>query len=508
MDDPKYDDLDKLFQSRLKPDKLDASDWNTPPSFVFDDAMDQIDNERKKKRGFFWFWFGLGAAIIVIISIVAYNFVSIQRINQTLATSTPNIDKITEIEYASSNTNIDTEYQGNMNSESDYLEANFKAELDKKTANIVETNGSSNSSKNKLVKNQKASTLPIIAKNETTVASKQAIKTINNQASSNNLFSNSTSKGNLSTPSTVLNPKESRELSLNINKLLLPTPLLISDQEILPTSIDFYFHEEKKEVHSNQDVRINAFAGVLLSSFSMTNLVDSPFSLTGYEDYQQGITVGLGLEKPITDNLFSTLDLSYNRVNNTSQYIQDMSYIKSNEVVGMDGNMMYQTDYTIESTMGRFAGSLDIPLDNMDFTDGELVENSTAIKQRFDIFSSNIGLGYKLVHKSRFDFSVLGSVGLNYILNLEEDLNTQIFIDDVMMKNKSIINESLTKSNRFYASIFGGFRLQYRTSDRLSLSLNAGLERAITTMRKCATDKEPATYINNRRISIGASYTF
>ena len=532
MDDPKYDDLDKLFQSRLSSDKTDSNDWNTPPAFVFDNAMDQVDADKKRKRGAFWIWF-LGAALLLsIVGIVIYNFVSIQKINQSLADTEQT--ELTKKESITTNTNQITTQSlsaSKIVTEKQLNKVSTTNTVDNQMEGLAKSKASVNKASIQSATIQKTTPTKTTSQNITNNSSSHQNGQINTKKADVNQSFVNTATGSGTAMSTVLTntikPVSTSEINnndiVNVNKEELTTRqsttviekiqslsngLLALDQDILPISSAFYFQAQPGESQSNNVLTFNAFGGILMSSFSMTNLVDSPFSLTGYEDYQRGYFVGIGANKNINDRLFALLDVAYNRVNNLSEYQEQMSYDKENETMDAFGNNMYTTDYTIESTMGRFSGDVDIPIGVMDFSDGQLIENNTAITQRFDIISSNLGLGYTVLRKSNLELAFIGSIGANYILNLEEDMDTEIFIEDMMMKNKSIMNTSLQKSNRIYGSINGGIRLQYRVNNRFGLSLNAGLERAITTMRKCATDKEPATYINNRKLSLSANYSF
>ena len=85
MEDDKYDKLDKLFQSRLGDEGQEAEEWNTPPAYLLDGALDIVNEDYHKKRRAFWIWISIGLLLLGFTGGMVYSHFTIQDLNQKIS---------------------------------------------------------------------------------------------------------------------------------------------------------------------------------------------------------------------------------------------------------------------------------------------------------------------------------------------------------------------------------------------------------------------------------------
>lgn len=295
--------------------------------------------------------------------------------------------------------------------------------------------------------------------------------------------------------------------------MLFPMNLLQRDLEVLKNERAFLqspaLAPAKETIDPAEISNLSAyvFLGSQLSSYRMTGPKVTSSKLKNYDNLYAGIQVGGGIEKGVSDRWTVFGDLSYQKINNTSYYSEAMTYEKDKEVFGADGQCTYTMDYQVETPMGVQSRSISMDMTNVSINDQELIQNVSDIEHSLDVFSSSLGLRYRVLGNRKWGVNLFSAISGNYIVGIQEDMKTKIYYQTLMLMEKDAVNTSLKSVNRFYASVSGGIDLSYQLSDHFRLGVSGGYDHSLNSLRR--TDVSgPKTYVSNVRSSLNLAYHF
>mgnify|MGYP002856962511 CR=1 FL=1 len=477
MDNSKYDDLDKLFQSRLKDENVVKEDWNKPPRAVFDGALASLSNDRNKKRKRFLIWF-LGAIIgtgILLISL--HTCQRLQNLETTIST-------------------LQTEQQ-------EYNNQTNQAKLQNNIAAIP------SDEQDKPSNNLEASKMidPPVIHSDSKGAATHGLY---NQTSSYLVKQEQTT--NEKEPEQII---EQSTIEVQKDNVMIQSPMLVQRKYsiVYDHAIPKIHNVVTASVKRSSDgfvpgIFLYALAGMNASTIRMTNTEGADFSLTGYERYYADLFAGAGLAYEFNDKWAIDLQATYNRMHVKSTFEDDILYDESKEIIDDQGNIHFDSDYDIFTVMGRQSGYLSLVVDKDQIDDQEKMTNLTTIDNSFRTVGLSLGSLYTPVSKERFTFSIGAGVQYNYIIQLEEQMETSISYNSALLFQESLQVKPKENTNRNFWSLYGNIRLGYELSDHFGIKLDIASAHSLSSIRKTSGPADSKTYINNLRTALMFYYAF
>lgn len=511
MENNKYTELDKFFKSRLN--KAPETDWNTPPFSILDDALDQIAMQEPPKRRVGFLWFISGAVMLSVIVAVVYNIHRINHIQHDLtrlqSSKIQNVDEseINKLQHSDALKKYEESY-ANVVSPSEVISP--KVVL---TENYEAKGMTFNESKleRSLVNKKRIS--PVDKKNELNTQLSHALtKSDDLELTSRGISNSQLSSGqSLSQDDRsyvfipLISTKNNQALpSQSIGSVHSKDSLISSDIQLNPV-LDPNNDNDNK---NNNPLSLFLTTGVLQSCIKMTNVTESSYSLTEYDQWNTGYFAGLGLLKRVNNQFTLSTALTYNRTNNNSLFQDNMNYNIDNMITQPDGSVLYESNIYVESPMATYNDKIALRLLDDQVANGEVLNNKTKIKETYHYLKLSANIGYELfnINKLRGAFSL--DLGINYMIAANQSLNTQIYHWDDMIMTNLLENEIGSQVNRLHLSSMLRFGLDYSITDKMLLGVELGYEKGLSSMRQYSNSSLPKAYINSIRTGLRLGYSF
>jgi hypothetical protein len=475
MDQKKYDELDKLFQSRLKNDKLIQEEWNTPPKTVFDGAMTELDKKKKYRKVIFWI-----IALLILTGFIGFTINNLNRINQ-LENTIANYKSSEKLNVATPENN---EKELFNNTQIDNKQITGAIEKNKTSAKIT---GDS--------KDAKFQFIPIIQNNT-------GQEYIQNDRRSDLAGISSNLENKDAANRAIINRHMNNTGSLaSVNNGISKAASVIS----VPMRI---LSIERNVEQNKSSILTYIMSGLNATTIRMTNTEGASFSLTEYERYYADIYAGAGVEYQLNPRWAIDFNASYNRMHVKSVFEDEIIYDKSKEMIDNQGMSYYDDDYDIYSVMGRFTGNLNFDLEQSTPNDQDNLLNRTTIDNSFSTLGLSLGSLYSPFQNDRLRISVGAGLSYHHLINIREEMEATITHESGLMVQESISIDAIEKANRNYWSIYGNVRFSYAVNADFGIKLDLSSAHSINSIRKTTMDAEPHTFINNLRSGLLFYYKF
>jgi len=508
MDNKKYDDLDKLFQSRLKKDQIVEEDWNKAPKSAFEGAMSIIDKQKRKKRRILFLWILFAGLLIGFTYITINNFNKINHLENTIASMESDNEALNAYQDNTKESSIKkllpTNSTGNAEQNVESIMHDFPDKMQiKSQGNIVSANAINrkvkgfdtnkrNVDQNRQVENQKQNIAPNSLIGE-------QINDVNNS----NSFIDQVAE--------IMIPEGIGEKHNSIPTI----PLLSILKHKLVNKKEYLIPMEAKQLPGLVEEhcepfpwKLYALGGVNASTIKMTNTEGADFTLTGYERYYSDAFTGFGLEYNFNPRWSVDLQVNYNKLHVKSSFEDEISYDSSLEVIDNQGNAKYESGYDVFTVMGRQSGEMSFALKDINIADKDEFMNQTLIDNSFETFGISLASNYKLYCNEKWSFDAGIGIQYNQLLNLNEKIETSIYYKQGLMLKESVETQAQDYANSNYLSLFGNMRLAYKISEHYGIRLDVGSAHSLNSIRKIYDTNDSKTYINNLKASLQVYYSF
>lgn len=523
MKEDKYDKLENLFRSRLGDADQSPENWNTPPVSLLDGALDVVNEDYNRKRRGFWLWISIGLLLLGFTAGMTFNHYKIQNLNQEILSLQNKQDELTKLNTVEENP-IEVLVLSEENKSTNNTNSTIKSSeaiLSSPATNIEERNSTTTSEKNSATKNHSTTNtskqtdlLPAIKAENSLV--NNSITPPNNTNTKHEIISdhlfiipiNENQNKIQIEDQTWKSPLEEKERAhVTIAKLSSFSNQVLQHDSALPESQSFIAIMTNTEEYTSWSPYV--FVGSQLSSYKMKNVSEFTGSqLTDYDRLYAGIEVGIGVEKKISNQWSAFGNISYQRINNSSAYRENMNYDKNNEVIMSSGTCIYQMDYDVETPMGIQSRSVTMDMTDVNIGDNETIQNITDISHSIDIISSSAGFKFELLRKNRISLNANSGVTANYIVNLRESMTTKMYYQTDMVMEKTTLSQGMDGVNKVYGSVNAGLDLSYQLSNHFRIGLGGSYDQSISSIRKSSTLAPTKTYLSNLRSSLNLTYQF
>lgn len=490
MDDKRNDNFGDFFRSRLNDDSQAENQWNLPPDFVFDGAMEKIQREKdKRKRRFLWIFFPL----LALLGVGAFGWYALTAIDGV----EDRLDKVETYQEQTLSVLPDTKEAGeavtevqekNLQERTEKLvpkSENPVAVGNKEAVNIQNDNPKgSNLNIGKATQRNKPNTLYkssqdewSISKNETSAAA-PIQKPIG--IASNGIAKNT----------------ETLKLLENGGLSALEAPL-----KELPASVEI---PRLSKEHKSGYWSLGVYGNLNRASLAMTGIPDSRQNVLTEYDQQYG-GYGLGLQSFYhTPGRWSFgTEVGYNCFHNESSLQEQMAYDKDKEKTDAQGLTTYETPLNIGTPLGDYdyAANFRVP---GNIQDEATLMNKTAIIQTLHTVHFAGIVRYRLIQKHQWNWYVGGGISADFIFKREHQMRTELYYgSEMMFENDMTVDHLDNETTAFYSAV-GETGFEYYLGKKYSLLLQGQYNTSFTNLRDQIDGGSGATYL--RDFSVGLCF--
>lgn len=447
--------------------------WNSPPDFLFEEAISTITNDRQKKKKRLLFFF---SALGLLSAVLLNQLYSAHKLND-LETKINHL--VSEKQSDEKTKELKNTIPANTAKES--KEKDSKKEVNKSQTFSSTTNSNSHSKLNsKEIKNQHH--IPVQKVNEETTGTEK----------------------NTSFESLLLK----RQLNNNLNPLSrinLSSLLSNNNRDELLYSKSLSNIETKSKKFTRR-AKLGFYILNNLSTMKMTAPISDQQSLTDYDKYYSGIGIGVEYLIPIVKKISIKNSFTYRRIHNQSIINTTLQYSKANEVI-MGSNMaMYDMDNTLETPMGTLVERMQLVVDPTLTSEGDMLHQSTSMDQCLSIINFSTGIDASIVSVEKLDWHAGMQIGINYISNLENTFLSRYEIDGKMMGENNSTLKSISNNNHIFGSVIFNTGFSYSLSNNLELSIGGTYEKSLNSLRTSSNNSK--TFLVNWASQLGLKKSF
>lgn len=479
-----FDDFKTQFEEQSHLDQ----GWNSPPDFVFEDAIATVNkkNKKKKNRTIFFLSFFVLITALSINQYYSYNKVTIleEKVNSlsnnisSSKSETKVVDELTLTEFKESS-GIASELSS---SEDNNIQNEIRPNLRKSGLNTFVSAAAPSKPAITLVPAQNT---------------KEAISvSLKNEAASQE----KTISANESTATKSIHSYVAQASDLT---LLLATPLEIKERTIKQANS----FSNKLINHNKRNFALGLMMTRNTSTLQMKGGQTSSQSLTKYDDYYGGYGLQATLSKPLSKRISWNSTIAYDKIHNNSLVSTEASYFKSNEKEMSSGMTMYEVSMDLESPVGALQHSMTFEVDPLMTREGDIINERIALDQCLSIISLSSGFDYTLIDRSQFKFSTGLNIGGAYISNLESTLESEVSMHNMTMNKSQSRMEDAKMLNKYFSFAQLNSALDIKLKNNFSLTARFGYYRSLNSLRS-AENGGPSTYLVNWSSSIGLTKTF
>lgn len=487
------------FKDRFDQESNSDLGWNNPPDFLFEDAINSVNNQNKKKRKSMLF-FLLAGIILLGIFVNQYYFANrienlesqVEKISATSlkkeSTSPVNINvapvsEELKVEEVKAEVAIETSVNGYL--QKDIIDEDITTSI----TNISEPEA--NPLNQSFYETKQSGTVSVSAN---TKLQRQHIERTSTTNPSDSTPKEGVSNSLLSAVSALPSITAAGVSSLRLEY----NPLLVSLDRV----------PDVKTIAADSD--LTAQLGLRLERNISTLIMTAPLgaqNLTLYDNYYNGIGLQVDYSMPLSSKLDMISSVSYRKISNESLAENTLSYQKGTEVM-MPGQMaMYEMDNEIESPLGTLEERMQLVVDPSTTQDGDALHQSISLDQCISVIGLASGFSYKLLDNSKLTWAASVQPSLNIILGMESKMHSHYEMHDIMMGESEVKLEEANNTRKLYGSLNLGSSISYKLSRDYQLSFGGGYQRGLSSLRQDMTSSS-RTYLSSWTSYIGLSKSF
>ena len=471
MEENKYTDLDKLFKDRLNKTSQDDTTWNLPSDGVFEGAMNEIHDNRRRRM--MVIWLVAGAFLLALITAFIINLGKVDKLERALA------EKETQL----------IENRAAM------------AELIKNSEEIGNREKGSEKSKPQ-ADDEFEQGLHIQKAEEAGVPDRRL--------ESENISQSIQPKIQAVTDDVVFNskvdvlipiPQAEHAVEFTVPSVPLMSVLILNETQLQipePLRMDYIANIGDLEWYIGTTTH--------WTTLDMKGIEESTASLTEYDKRYLGYGLRAGLVQNLPGRWSLDYRCSYQHFTNKSAFNDDLVYDDDLERVDANGKTMYSMDLSILSPMSELNRAVAFEVDDYPIVDEDVFENVTRISEEYHWLTVAVIPNYNIINSSKWSISAGLGLQANYLIKMKEDMDVKLYFESEMMKNEIILNDPSKNVNPWSLASLGELNLSRELNERSSLSLTAGMQQSITPINTPKNGVAPRTYVND--LQLGLNFNF
>ncbi|NNE25807.1 MAG: hypothetical protein HKN09_03095 [Saprospiraceae bacterium] len=462
-----HDDINKIFQSKLKDTDSGDGYWNIPPDRVFDEAMIDVAAMRKARRNRRR---RIGALLLLLIGLTTVGWLLNNHINQ-LNARIHQLETQVEI-YAESKSKTSDEV---VLAQSNVITVKSGKEMELEESVFINQNNTPTNS------NSAAKVLDDVA--VTNPGSEQ--KSFNHESEPVNYIPLVTS--NLTPELLWIQEIDTPEHSVSYRRSV-PELFLTWSEASGP---------DKEEL--NNGITLALIPTTFISWARMDNIMPESYALTKYGDLRSSYGLQLSGAIPLNKSLSVTGGLALSSIRNRSLLNDQFEYDLDNQYSNNNGLQMYSSNIEIVTPLGIHENVTSFDVSNFSLQDGSTIENRTQLDQSIRIVSFHTGLRNSFKVSDRI--SAFAGVGLSYsiIENYCSDMLMQLYDGTDMIDEFDIHTEDGSALNNNFFSLNGELGLNLSLGRNWGISLIGSYSKGMSDLTRGPSQ----TYFDNIGIGTG-----
>ena len=520
------DKLIQFFRENLQNPESTDSLWDTPPEFVFDNAMAKVDAQNDKRRSrrylILLFFFALG-----ILS--AIYFQTQEQINE-LNDKIEVLDQQIAEKTTSLSTSESLSLEGTANKEK---KASANQDIQSSIASDFDLgiNGQSTSQEATTpTNNNRSLTTTPINNMRKTVPSRSTVQNTNTLSNTNQNITQSPLTNSETTNSATTGASNQNAMTPMANAIsatAIPSARLLETVAALkaiqtlkaqglsypfsPAALSLDLSDVPVQEMTTDKINPWSLQMGFVQNFSTVSMDNIPASAPALYDYDShyygngayvGATYDLGIRWGLSGNL------SYQKINSSSHLVDSQAYDTANEIYMSNGDMMYETEVPVETPFGNISEIISLDLEPSTASPDDRIHQDTYMDQQLSLLSFSLGPQYTLIQSQKVNFSVQAGLTYNHVTAQKSTLNTSLTMGDKTLLEFSNSMDKVGSIKSYYINTYLGAGLNYNISDRYALGLSAQYTNALNSIRVNAAGQGPNTFINSFSVSTGVSYRF
>lgn len=509
--------IEKFFRSKLKSSNQN-NDWASPPDFIFEKAIDQVNAEEKEKNRKFILWLSLFGFVLLLSTIILTQSKQLNDVKKSL-------NKLEE-ELITSQSLHKSDHIATTQATNDSVNPSIENKSTNTGASIIENNLSSNASvqtqnTNQSIQNNSSSLLlsqsQTFNQSNSQTFSLQTTEPANEKA---NVGANSAyqfsppSAHNTEQTSTGLfeNPVNAQTSIMESQSLLLIHLMPISPLSHEGFNIEYsnlltvpqFADNSENDLEDKRGFSIAIASGLNASTLLMDNMNDlNGKSLTDYDKYYSGIQSELSLHYHLTSRFSTGVHASYFKINNRSTF-EESSSIDFANMKFVNGQMEYSMPMDIFTPIGSHKMDSEFIFDE-NLTTSNLIKNQSDIYQTINSLGIGVSARYSFIQKSKFN-SFLGASFTHHLSNkTNSEFNTTITMEEKVMKKFKTIPDEITDNRKTFNSFSAKIGIEYKIAPKTKISFQSSFGRSLNSLRQTNIETDPQTHLQYVNTAIGIS---
>lgn len=526
--------IEKFFRSKLKPTNQNT-DWASPPDFIFEKAIDQVNKEEKDRKRSFAFWISLFGFIVILSTIIItqsrqLNDVqkSLDKLEEELITSQLNHhasnDNGNNILIDNNNDHSNDNYNNNQKSGYNSIDQLNNKQAGKLNASVLENRLSQSSSVENTLLTEKKNTVSIVNTNQSLsnqtnqnfVFQKNDLANNKNSSETNDQFqynpaiqftttqNNSNLLSELSNATSLID--DTGRIAFQFNSIS-PTKRSLFNIEFSSLIAHPQFADRPDSQFDNQNrFSIAVTTGLNTATFLMENMnnLDGK-SLTDYNKYYSGFQSEISFLYNVTGRFSAGVHANYFKINNQSTFDESSNLDLANMKL-VNGKMEYSMPMEIITPIGSHKMNSELIFDE-NLNTSNLIRNQSDISQSFNSIGIGVSARYFILQKSKFS-SYIGANFSHHVINkMNSEFNTTISMQDKVMKKFKTIPGEMNNNQKSYNSISAELGLQYAISPKVNVLFQSSFGKSINSLIESNIQTDPKTFLQYIDTGIGISYS-
>lgn len=488
--DKQPENIFNFFKQKFREESHLDKEWNNPPDFIFEDAINTVNAEKHRRRRRSAFLLLTLGAIVFLSLFQFYSSRKVHELEERVSELSQS-EKTKETEKA--NTTI-SQQQTQFNKKSAQDLSQDKSILTNKLTEEREIRSSTlpfaqtKSTKNKLDHQTNSGSV--------LDSSKIPSESFSSQFSSEWITEKVTYSPVVDQPLTTRLQALSAK---SINAFDIPNRTVSSPQV-------YFAVNDEGAIRS----RKNSLVLQLENNFSTIHMKgDLPvgYTLTEYDKYYRGYGIRAQYSKSLFSRIRLVTSVSYSRIINKSVSEINMSYSKVFEKSINSQLSEYSNMMGIESPLGPLEERMVFMLDPRDASNDDIINSKTDIIQKLSLINSSIGVSLNAVSKNKISWDVSALAGLSYIASLEGSMKTSYVMEGKMMGGQEFGMSKEISAKRLFPTMNLTTSLSYKCSDLLDIQIGFGYQRSLSNLRSTPQD-QASSHLKTWSTQLGISKQF